>query len=244
MLVLAYVLSFTHYPPVEVFGRGTSVHLAAAFGGSILLACTFSQLLSIARRFRMRSAATIVVALYFSLLVGYGVVIQADFTRAWQHQRSFWTSAVGLLPDVTDGTVVFLVNKDLPETRFILSHSWANPLILSQLFDFPAHWLSPPRLFVVPEEWSRGLAIVDLGSDSGIGKHLEWMVPEATWESHVEVFPDANVIVLEMQGGKLVRRQGTVNIGGVEFRFKPLSPNSKLNFEKGPLFNVLIGSAK
>jgi hypothetical protein len=39
MLCLAYVVSFTHFPPIAKYGRETSVHLAAAIGGSLIFAC-------------------------------------------------------------------------------------------------------------------------------------------------------------------------------------------------------------
>ena len=244
MLGLAYLLSFTHYPPVEIFGRGTSVHLASALGGSLVFGCLCSQVLAFAKRFRLGGVAMVGLSLYLALIVGYRLLIQADFARAWQNQREFWTSAIELLPDITDDTVIFLVDRDLPQTTFILAHSWADPVVLRQVFAFPSHWLNPPRLFVVPEDWSRGLAIVDLGSSSGLGKHLEWMVPEATWESHLEVLPDSNLVLLEMEGGKLVRRQGSLNIGGVQFRLRPVASGGKPDFPRGPLFDLLIGEGK
>ena len=70
------------------------------------------------------------------------------------------------------------------------------------------------------------------------------MVPEATWESHLEVLPDSNLVLLEMEGGKLVRRQGTLNIGGVQFRLRPLASGGKPDFPRGPLFDLLIGEGK
>ena len=35
MFCLGYIVSFTHFPPTARYGRETSVHLAAAFGGSL-----------------------------------------------------------------------------------------------------------------------------------------------------------------------------------------------------------------
>ena len=134
MLGLAYLLSFTHYPPVEIFGRGTSVHLASALGGSLMFGCACSQLLSFAKRLRLRTVAVVGLSLYLSLIVGYRLLIQEDFARAWQNQREFWTSAIELLPDITDDTVIFLVDRDLPQTTFILAHSWADPVVLRQVF--------------------------------------------------------------------------------------------------------------
>ena len=117
MLSLAYVLSFTHFPPTAIYGRATSVHLAAAFGGSLVFACVCSVLLSFANAYRLKSYAVVVLACYLSLVVAYRFSIQPDFKQAWQNQRSFWTSAIENLPDMTDETIVFVLDHDLPQTQ-------------------------------------------------------------------------------------------------------------------------------
>jgi len=71
MLCLAYGFSFTHFPPTALFGRMTSVHLAATFGGSLFFACICFILLSCARSHRIAVITTIILASYFSLLVTY-----------------------------------------------------------------------------------------------------------------------------------------------------------------------------
>ena len=66
------------------------------------------------------------------------------------------------------------------------------------------------------------------------------MVPEATWDAHLEVIPDYNVILIEMDNGKLVRRFGTINIDGLDLHLKTIPPGAKLSYEKGPLYKYLI----
>jgi hypothetical protein len=233
MLVLAYVLSFTHYPPVASYGRATSVHLSSALGGSLLFACICAQVIEVAQKFRMRIFAIILISMYLSLIMAYRLLIQDDFVRAWQNQRSFWASVLEVAPDMREDTIIFVVNTNLRKTNFILSNSWADPIIPAQLFNFPAQWANPPRLFAVNRIWFKAMIRE--------GNHFKWMVPTALISAHWEIIPDHNVILLEMVNGKLLRRFGPINIDGLDLNLKDMPPDAKLNYEKGPLFDYLIG---
>jgi hypothetical protein len=232
MFGLAYILSFTHFPPIARFGRGTSVHLAAVFGGALIFACVCSVVLSAANAYRLKNYAIVVLALYLSLVVSYRFSIQLDFQQAWQNQRIFWTSAINNLPDMTDGTIIFVLDRDLPETRYIVTNSWANPIILRQLFHFPDNWKNSPRLFVVQPGWTEYLVQE--------GDQIKWEVPIALWPSHWEVLPNSNVILLVMEHGTLVRKYGFINVNGQDLELKPMPLDVKLNLEKRPLYDYLI----
>lgn len=232
MLALSYVLSFTHYPPMASHGRATSVHLASAVGGSLLIACISAQIIAIAGKFRLSSFAIILISLYLSFIVAYRLLIQDDFVRAWQNQRSFWTNVLDVAPDMTEDTIIYVVNENLRRTTFILSNSWADPIIPAQLFNFPSQWTNPPRVFAVNKTWSRAMIRK--------GNHFKWMVPTALTNSHWEIIPDRNVILLEMVNGKLMRRFGLINIDGLDLNLKDMPSGAKLNYEKGPLFDRLI----
>ncbi len=236
MLGLAYALSFTHFPPMAQQGRMTSVHLAAGVGGSLVFACASWAFVAVAHRFRLRDAALGLLSLYLSLVVAYRVSIQEDFVRAWKNQRWFWTSTVGLLPDIEDGTIVFVLDRDLPKTRYIESNSWADPLILGQLFVIPRHWQAPPRLFVV-NSWAKELRRQ--------GGSVEWLVtdpepPAGTWSAHSEIIGDARLILLEMEDGRLVRRFGSIDVDGLPLQLKTRRVGAKLGLDKRPLYHYLI----
>jgi hypothetical protein len=235
MLCLAYVVSYTHFPPTAIYGRATSVHLAAAFGGSLIFTCICSVFLSIAKAYRLKNYAVVILAFYLSLVVAYRFSIQLDFKQAWQNQRSFWTSAIENLPDMTDETVVFVLDHDLPQTQYIITNSWADPIILGQIFQFPGHWKNPPRLFVVHRDWTESVIRE--------GDQFKWKVPTATWRSHWEVLPNSNVILLEMENGKLVRRLGSISIHGQNLELKPMPPDVKPTWGKGALYSYLIAEA-
>jgi hypothetical protein len=228
-LGLAYMTSFTHFPPIATSGRGTSVHLAATFGGALLFACLCSVWLSAANAHRLKNLARLGFVVYFMIVIAYRFSIQLDFKQAWQNERSFWSSALENVPDLNDGTIVFVLDHDLPQTNYILSNSWADPIMLSQIFHFPIDWKTPPRLFVVQSDWAEHL-IRD-------GDHFKWQVPVATWPTHWEILPNANVILLEMHDGVLIRRAGSIQTNGQDFELKPLTAN--LGFAKGPLYNYL-----
>jgi hypothetical protein len=235
-LIIAYGLSFTHFPPTVQYGRLTSVHLAAAFGASILVAWMCTVLLFAARVFGMRRIAIAGLALYFALLVAYGIIIQKDLQLSWQYQRSFWTRVVELTPDLSDGTVIFALRNDLPETRYIVTPSWADPSVLYQLFRFPIGWKQAPRLFVVDGNWDKMIRVH--------GDGFEWSVPVATWPPHQENLPDGNVILLKVIDGRLVREYGTIDIQGKSLHFKATVPDGSLQFETGPLYNLLIDQSE
>ena len=121
---------------------------------------------------------------------------------------------------MTDETIVFVLDHDLPKTRYILTNSWADAIILRQIFRFPDHWKNPPRLFLVRHDWTERAVRV--------GERLKWEVPTATWDSHWDVLPDSNVILLKMDHGKLVRKFGSVNIKGKSLELKPMPPAARI----------------
>jgi hypothetical protein len=234
MLGLAYTVSFTHYPPVDRAGRLTSVHLAAAMGAALLFTCAFAAVLLRVRSSTLRIPVTLVLAAYLSLLTAYRFEIQQDFSRAWSNQRTFWQQVVRLAPDLKDGTLIFVLNHDLPQTRFIQTNSWADPEILAQLFVFPTAWDTPPRLFVVRPDWWELLTPTRDG--------VVWDVPQATWYGHRETIPDGNVILLEMESGRLVRRFATT-VGEPLVRLKSLPVSAGPPIARGALYKYLAGES-
>jgi hypothetical protein len=231
MLSLAYSVSFTHFPPIARYGRLTSVHLAAVFGGSLLFACVSAIAYSYANRPGYKAIVIVVLAFYFSLAAGYGALIQNDFSRSWSEQRRFWTDVIANTPDLEDGTVILYTYDNKGETKFIHTHSWADPIILRQIYKFPTNWRNPPRLFTVNSDW--------LGQTILNGQQIEWNVPPADWPSHLEVLPSANVILLQTVNGQLVRSESPINIHGLLFPLKVAS-TPIYQLDRGPLFSLLI----
>jgi hypothetical protein len=215
MLVLGYALAFTHFPPNAVVGRGTSVHLGATLGMSVLAAAVAWVLLSVRPRL-----ATALLAAYLALAVGYYVTIERDFMRSWQLQRGFWQQVVACCSDLQDGTVLlYELNSSDEPTTFIFTNSWSDPLVLGETFAFPPGWANPPRLFSLTQ-W--------LDRVQPEGDHLRWRVPGASWDEHWEVLPQGNVILLRREpDGALTRVTGDIAVAGQTLRLKaPVAPTS------------------
>jgi hypothetical protein len=211
MLVIAYALAFTHFPPNALVGRGTSVHLGATLGMSVLAAGLAWVLLSL----RPRLGAALIAA-YLALAVGYYVSIQRDFMRSWQLQRAFWQQVEACCSDLQDGTVLLYTLTSAEEPTFIFTNSWADPLILGETYSFPSSWKTPPRLFSLTE-WQNRVRLD--------GDHLDWSVPAATWDEYEDVLPQSNVILLTRDAnGNLQRATGTVSVAGGELTLKPAAP--------------------
>jgi hypothetical protein len=104
--------------------------------------------------------------------------------------------------------------------------------MLAQLYEFPKEWRRPPRLFVLPPDWTKSIV-----SD---GNELRWEVPAATWLAHWETLPDGNVILLEMENGQLVRRYVPLYIHGRVLNLKPPAGPRAPRFTPGPLYQYML----
>lgn len=231
LLCLGYSVSFTHYPPTAEYGRVTSVHLAATFGGSLVFAWVSSALLSLTKSYGRKSYATTILALYLALVIGYHFTIQLDFKQSWQNQKFFWTSVVKNSPDLQDGTVILVIRKNLPTTKFIKSNSWSDPLILRQIYKFPEDWQQEPRLFLVSTKWWNRISFN--------AARLTWRVPSSTWPGYVDISLGSKVILLKMNNNKLIRLDEPVIIQDKVFIHKK-SISVNYNLKKGVLYDYLI----
>ena len=211
MLMLGYGLAFTHFPPNALVGRGTSVHLGATLGMSVLAAGAAWLMLS------MRPGiATAVLAAYIALASGYYVTIGRDFIHSWQVQRAFWQEVAVCCSDLRDGTVLIYELNPTDEPTFIFANSWADALVLGETFDFPKTWSNPPRLFSLTQ-WADRV--------QPDGDHLQWLVPAASWDEHWEELPQGNVILLRRgPDGGLLRVTGSIEAAGRALPLKPPDP--------------------
>jgi hypothetical protein len=230
MLVLGYALAFTHYPPNALVGRGTSVHLGATIGASILVAAV----VWLGLRYLTPRVVAPLLAGYLALAIGYQITIARDFAHAWQLERAFWRQVNACCTDFQDGTIlIYELDPDAtPETTFISSNSWADALVLDETYRFPSTWANPPRLFSLTNWESR----VDVEGD-----HLRWWVPAATWDEHWEVLPQGKVILLRNEDGAVRRFVGTLDVAGRELQLK--DPGLPGSFPPAQLHELLLGPA-
>lgn len=211
MLVLGYGLAFTHFPPNALVGRGTSVHLGATLGMSVLAAGLAWALLLV-----RRPLAVALLSVYLAVAVGYYVSIERDFVRAWHLQQAFWRDVAACCSDLQDGTVLLYELNPTDEPQFIFSNSWADALILDETYAFPRDWSQPPRLFSLTA-WQDRV--------QGSGNDLMWWVPGASWDEHWEPLTQRNVIVLRRgPDGHLVRLIDPIPLSSVSGAMLELKP--------------------
>ncbi len=240
LAVLAYNLSFTHYPPDATFGRLTSVHVAAGPGVALLVAAAAYGLLVLGRRAHLFYPSAALVGGYLALLVGFATSVQVGFAREWQEQRTYWTRILHLCPDVTTDTVVLLRGNYPPESDFVLTKSWADYRVWDELYRLPR--VGPPTL-VDFDDWP---ACLDW--DHG---RFRWarLTPPASGVVAGHALPPGNVILIEARRGadliyRLDRVDGTVPIHGHPLVLKPIPPGvpgeAVPPYPRRPLYGLLV----
>jgi hypothetical protein len=229
MSSLAYPLALT-MSPTTISGRDTRIHLPAAIGVSILCACVCSAMLFIAHAYGKKRLATLGLATFFTLLIGFGLVVQQDYKTSWQYQRAFWTDVIKLCPDITDGTKIFVENTRLKSPNQISANAWPAAYILDQIYQFPSDWKIIPRLLLLPSGWQE-----EIVSD----KNLFYLKIFVAGDEHSK-FESSNVILLKVKNGKLIRETAPLTIEGKVFPLKQISASEPILLRKGHLYDYLI----
>jgi Dolichyl-phosphate-mannose-protein mannosyltransferase len=189
--IFAYALTLTNYPPTQEAGRLTSTHTAAVFG----LACVISAAAAYFRSFTkpyLRDLVTVLMSVFIGWLTLYSFHIQSGFASAWNQECKFWRQVLELCPDITPNTRIFLVGKEPRQNEFILSNSWADPLVLGDAYP----WADSPILF-----YYDGMgAAADIQVDNG---QVSWK--PHYWDHRRETLDLNNLIVLRDDGVDLTR---------------------------------------
>jgi hypothetical protein len=208
--IFAYALTLTNYPPTQLSGRLTSTHVAAMFG----LACSMAAAVAYLRSFghllrRFTTGAALVLVALFTL---YAFHIQSGYAAAWVEERAFWRQVILLCPDITPNTRIILLGTEPRQNEFILSNSWADPLVLKSVFPGGG----TPILF-----YYNGTAKeADIRFENG---QVTWM--PLFWTDQRETLNLDDVIILRDDGNQMTRIT-EFQIPGVPFPLhtKPLLP--------------------
>jgi hypothetical protein len=232
LLLLAYPLTFT-VRARAISGRDTRVHFAAVVGAAIVIGCVCLLILLISTAYRRKMIGSIVLAFSFALLMGYGFVVQKDYEDAWKYQKTFWTEAVRLIPDVKSGTVIIVEPQAFEDTVQIGANIWNTPRVLEFLYNFPAEWEEPPRLYRLISGWQNNL--IQDGFTLKLDENTTLSPP--TLHRTVE---STDIIFLQVRSDRLTRRLEPLDIDNLEFPVKQASSFGEPPFEKGILFDVII----
>ncbi len=232
MLTLAYPLTFT-IRPYAITGRDTRVHLAAVVGASILLASLIALILFIIRSAAGRKTLIWMVALLLAMLVGFGFVVQKDYSQAWTDQRVFWTRLLPQIQDMGNGTVILVDPKGLGNTRQAGGNTWNMPRLLNQIYTFPAGWKIPPRVYRLEPGWEKNLV-----DDQGLFRLdvTTTMAPPSLYTNA----KSTDAIIFDTNGGKLTRQTGPLVINGKSYPLKTAPSPTGQAFTKGFLYSYLI----
>lgn len=233
LLVFSYLLAFTHYPPTAIEGRATSVHLTASFAGSVLLTGLMFLAFEVTQSRVGRFVIIFAIVVELTILSCYSRVIQLDFVRSWSYQQIFWREFVSACPDLQDGTIVLVSRNDLTETTFIYSHSWADAIIVQNIFLIPIGWKKIPRLLAVDNGIEESVRLEDGRLYLQLDNSLNYL--------DTGYLPDGNVILLSIHGGKLVRQFGTMLIHGIPLRLKPFEINQQKLLIQSGIGKYLLG---
>jgi hypothetical protein len=231
MLILAYGLAIStfYYPPNIEAGRLTMTHLSAAVGSALLFGALASMFMDVSQCHHKRIWAVLVLACYFSGLAGFHYRVQQDFRRAWRIQRTFWNSVLRECPDLREGTII-IYEGAYPQPRYVLADSWADPLVLGEVYRFPENWKTPPQLFSGSATW--------VSDVTPVGDQLLWH-PPAPFQD--EILPRGNVILLRgSPDGELKRITGTIPIKSTAFPLKPLEPPQLSSYQHQPVIYDLF----
>ncbi|MGF1937284.1 MAG: hypothetical protein RM347_023355 [Nostoc sp. ChiQUE02] len=258
LLVLSYPLFFTRVA-TEINGRGSRVHMTAALGASILIGLLCYLIINLFNNNNLaRNLANAGLAVFFSLLVGFGLTVQQENQMTWEYQRAFWTDIIHLCPDIEPDTIILVDAPDINTGKHLHSFiQWGTPITLRQIYKFPKTWerldelpqtedkprwyfwrkyTFYPKVYRLSQNWqdtiiNQGKFDFDPKSKS-FEYFLKWEAPRLI-DSH-------DIILLQEKNGQLFRRSKPLTISGQVFEFKPIYESAIELFEKGILYNFLI----
>jgi len=235
LLFLAYPLTFT-VPATLISGRDSRVHAAAVVGASILGGILGYLIVYLANSYRQKNLAALLLATYFSLLIGFGIIVQQQNKLSWKYQQAFWADVIQLAPDLSDGQVILVDAPSLPWGSQLYPFAWSMPSVVGQLYQFPWQWKNVPKLYKLNPDWQQKIPAngeMALNNDNGLLSYYY------TWESPRQV-KTSEIILLQEKDGKLVRTTTPIVVGTKKFSFKPLTNSTIDSFEKGYLYDYLI----
>ena len=235
LLFLAYPLTFT-VPATLISGRDSRVHAAAVVGASILGGILGYLIVYLANSYRQKNLAALLLATYFSLLIGFGIIVQQQNKLSWKYQQAFWADVIQLAPDLSDGQVILVDAPSLPWGSQLYPFAWSMPSVVGQLYQFPWQWKNVPKLYKLNPDWQLKIAAngeIALNNDNGL---LFFYYP---WEPARQV-KTSEIILLQEKDGKLVRTTTPIVAGAKKFSFKPLTNSTIDSFDKGYLYDYLI----
>jgi hypothetical protein len=232
LLLLAYPMTFTTRL-TAISGRTTRGHLAGVTGASLMIAVFAYALLTVLSYFRQRKLATLLLSGWFALLVGFGIMIQQDYVKAWQAQKQFWAELLPLIQDADIGSAILVEPDGLKDVLQIGANTWNLSRVLNQLFIFPDESTSVPRVYRLLPGWQEKIAL-EQGSFQ-VNRETVTAPPD-----NYGIFESEDVIIISTEGGKMKRIDGQLEINGTSFLLKPHADPILPGLPRGVLYQLLL----
>jgi hypothetical protein len=226
MLILAYTLTLTTNA-MDVGGKGSRVHSAAAIGASILFACICSIIELIGKLYQKKSLVNLILAGFFTLLIGFGFMIQQDYRASWNEQKNFWASFIKLCPDLNQDTVV-LLSGIIPYDRqtyklAVTPYFRLIEIVPEQIYDF-SDWQKKPTFLILKPNWQDKIAS---GKNSFMLNDSTIYLNDGDQSKNYPLaINTSSVILVRREDKDLIYRSTFITISNERFELKKLSISS------------------
>ena len=236
MLVLAYPLTFTTEPDL-IYGRVTRNHFAGVIGSSLLIAAAWMALIEAIRSKWLKLAASIVLAISFAMMLGFGLLLQRDYARGWTIQQEFWGTLLLIIPDASDGTAIIVDSSGMKESSHIGAMTWNMPRVLERIFVFPESWVDPPSAYKMHAGWLDHL-------HAGNGTLLLDLPDALTPRDYVKEVTSSDMILIITDGRRILRQNSPIEFDGAEYPLIAHSEPVLPTLERRTFFDLLVLSTE
>jgi hypothetical protein len=232
MLLLAYPMTFTTRV-TAISGRTTRGHLAAVSGASLLIASFSYAFLMVFNHFRHVKIAIALLSGWFAMLVGFGIIIQQDYVKAWQYQKDFWAELLPLIPDANSGTAILVQPEGLADVLQIGANTWNLSRMLNQIYIYPPEMTAVPRVFRLLPDWQEKIVTAD--SFFQVNEQTVTAPPD-----NYNSFESGNVILITTKNGVMSRVTGPIEINGHSYPLQPQIAQAVPGLSHGILYQLLF----
>jgi hypothetical protein len=222
MLILAYPLTLT-VRPYAISGRTTRVHFAGLIGSSIFWGSLIYIAIRLGEKYKRATFLKAAAALIFSTTIGFGIVVQKDYARAWELQQILWHSITETIPPTQEDLTIFIDPSGLDDTKYIDANTWSLPLVFQYIYDFPDDLNEGPQIYRLIPDW---LDHVQANSLEIKALNFRYELVTSRWE---------DTIIYETKNNQISNRLWSIDLGGKIYQLK----QSDLSTDSGARPGVL-----
>lgn len=174
-------------------------------------------------------------------LIGFGVLVQVDYVRAWRSQQQFWTVLLPLISDAGPGDAILIepgifLSSTIFDTNHIDANTWNVPRVLNQLYDYPFEYSDLPRVFRLRIGWDA--TIVNADGSLHLGDRTVFAPPSL----YTDVSP-LHVIFIQNNNGRMERVTDyftIIRLNGYVVHVKSPDMQTVMPYPKGFLYKSMI----